>query len=414
MPLPPSHVPLITVKRRQRLIDRVAAIITTSAVLVAIGARAWLGDDAFITLRTIDNFVEGHGLRWNVAERVQAFTHPLWLGVLAVPYTVTHEAFLTTIATSLLISGAAIFMSRGVAGHEPGAMALVGIAALGSRAFIDYGTSGLENPLSHLLITLLCAEAWREQPRPHRAGLITACLGLTRLDLLLIAIPLCIGVLCRPGRLHHLRPFLTGLWPLAAWTAFSTAYYGVPVPNTAYAKLATGIPASDLARQGVTYLLESFSRDPSTLAAVALGIVAPWISGPAFLRPPSIALALALGYVVSIGGDFMSGRFLTAPFWLAVLILARATLQSWRLRWTVIALLTALSVTRPRLANRPALSGQRRASPYSSIRNRRRAEILSGDIRASNGSRCALVRWMARSRGQADALPRGRPLRPAG
>ena len=34
--------------------------------------NAWVCDDAYITFRTIDNFLHGHGLRWNVAERVQS------------------------------------------------------------------------------------------------------------------------------------------------------------------------------------------------------------------------------------------------------------------------------------------------------------------------------------------------------
>ncbi|MBK7217390.1 MAG: hypothetical protein IPH95_10125 [Candidatus Promineofilum sp.] len=34
--------------------------------------RAWMGDDAFITLRTVDNFVAGRGLVYNVGERVQS------------------------------------------------------------------------------------------------------------------------------------------------------------------------------------------------------------------------------------------------------------------------------------------------------------------------------------------------------
>jgi len=38
---------------------------------------AWVCGDAYITFRTIDNLVHGYGLRWNVDERVQAFTHPV-------------------------------------------------------------------------------------------------------------------------------------------------------------------------------------------------------------------------------------------------------------------------------------------------------------------------------------------------
>ena len=50
---------------------------------LALIRTAWMCDDAYITLRTVDNFVSGFGPRWNVAERVQAYTHPLWMFVLA-------------------------------------------------------------------------------------------------------------------------------------------------------------------------------------------------------------------------------------------------------------------------------------------------------------------------------------------
>ena len=43
---------------------------------------AWLSDDAYITFRTVDNALNGYGLRWNVADRVQSYTHPLWMFVM--------------------------------------------------------------------------------------------------------------------------------------------------------------------------------------------------------------------------------------------------------------------------------------------------------------------------------------------
>jgi len=52
---------------------------------------AWLSDDAFITLRTVRNFNEGYGLVWNTHERVQAYTHPLWMLLLSLTYFVTSE-----------------------------------------------------------------------------------------------------------------------------------------------------------------------------------------------------------------------------------------------------------------------------------------------------------------------------------
>ena len=61
---------------------------------------------------------------------------------------------------------------------------------------------------------------------------------------------------------------LIGFVPVVAWELFSLFYYGFPFPNTAYAKLKTGIPASELTRQGILYLQDSIARDPITLTAI--------------------------------------------------------------------------------------------------------------------------------------------------
>ncbi len=49
------------------------------AFLVALPLHFFLIDDAYITFRTVENFANGFGLTWNVTERVQAYTHPLWM-----------------------------------------------------------------------------------------------------------------------------------------------------------------------------------------------------------------------------------------------------------------------------------------------------------------------------------------------
>ena len=67
---------------------RVAAALAVTFVCVR---SAWVCDDAFITMRTVDNLVHGYGPRWNPAERVQTFTHPLWAMLLVPFYAVTRE-----------------------------------------------------------------------------------------------------------------------------------------------------------------------------------------------------------------------------------------------------------------------------------------------------------------------------------
>src|SRR5690349_20195203 len=76
--------------------------------LSVIGLNAWLCDDAFITLRSVKHLIEGHGPVFNVGWRVQSYTHPAWMLLLAVAWAVTREAFWTTISVALVVSGAAL------------------------------------------------------------------------------------------------------------------------------------------------------------------------------------------------------------------------------------------------------------------------------------------------------------------
>jgi arabinofuranosyltransferase len=104
--------------------------------LVVLLRTAWLGDDALISLRTVLNVTHGYGLTYNAAERVQTFTHPLWLGLLTLAYSVVGNVFYATfalsIATSLLVFALVL--------REARSTSQVWIAAgvlLTSRAFID-------------------------------------------------------------------------------------------------------------------------------------------------------------------------------------------------------------------------------------------------------------------------------------
>lgn len=293
------------------------------AVLGLVVKDAWVCDDAYITFRHVDHLWLGHGLQWNVGERVQASTHPLWLLALAALQPLTGEPFWSALGLGLVCSAAAVALFAWRA--APGAVGTVaGLGLLGaSKAFVDFSTSGLENALTHLLLVGAATAAGRERDRA--LGVLVGLLMLNRLDAALLVAPLVVWrLVATRGRAA------AALAPIAAipgaWMLFSLVYFGEPLPNTALAKLSQQIPAADRVARGLDYLANSWTWDPVTLPALGLGLVA----GLLVVRRDPLALALATGgalgaaYAVRIGGDFMSGRFLAAPLLCAALAVARA------------------------------------------------------------------------------------------
>jgi arabinofuranosyltransferase len=110
---------------------------------------AWVMDDAYISFRSVDNFVHGFGLRWNTFERVDAFTDPLWTLVLSVCAFVTREVYYTGLLLQIAFSVAAFIVIVMAMARTTAAAVVCSVVLAFSKAFVDYSTSGLENPLSH-------------------------------------------------------------------------------------------------------------------------------------------------------------------------------------------------------------------------------------------------------------------------
>ncbi|MFN2508700.1 MAG: hypothetical protein ABR589_07990, partial [Chthoniobacterales bacterium] len=240
---------------------------------------AWLGDDAYIPIRTIDNLLNGYGPRWNVDERVQVFTDPFWTFLIAAFYAVTHEIFLTTIVLSIVTSVAAVIVLVRYASASAAAGAAGLVALVSSKAFVDYATSGLENTLSYLLIGLFSAALFGQEITRQRLRyliLLYSLVGFNRLDLLLMLLPplAVAGWFCyRTSEVRFRTLILDGLvfsLPLWGWLVFATIYFGYALPNTYYAKLNTGIPPIEHLKQGFLYYINSINYDPATLLVMAL------------------------------------------------------------------------------------------------------------------------------------------------
>lgn len=302
----------------------IMAMLALGSILVR---NLWISDDSFITMRVADNFLHGYGLVWNVGERVQVFTHPLWLFLLIPLAHFIHDPYYVLYIPSFLISLGAIYLFLQRFAVRPRAIVLTAIALGGSMAFIDYSSSGLENPLTHLLLVLYLIVLFREDERPFRKllhlSLLTALGALTRFDAMLLLLPGLVWQfwLCRDEWRKALGVTLAGLLPLILWELFALFYYGFPFPNTYYVKARTGLDTYYLLKQGAAYFANSIRWDPFTLGAVLLGLITVGFQGNAKRLSVAMGIALYVLYILWIGGDFMSGRFFSAIFLMGLTLL---------------------------------------------------------------------------------------------
>ena len=306
---------------------------------------AWVSDDAFITFRSIQNWTHGYGLVFNVGERVQTFTHPLWLFLQSSFYLLSrlfnspfglNKLFYGNIVISLCLSviTIALFAFKIARSTQ---MAIVGTLILTlSKAYIDYSTSGLENPLSHFLtLCFLGLFLFKKEGEPHNVLGLSFLAGLTtlnRMDTVLIFFPALILIIWKSSnKLKTILNILIGILPVILWELFSVFYYGTPFPNTAIAKLNTGIDKLVLFNQGIHYFLNSLRLDTITLTVIAFALALTVLSKDMRRIAVAIGLGLYLCYILYIGGDFMSGRYFSLPLLAAVILLSTFDLKSFPL-----------------------------------------------------------------------------------
>jgi arabinofuranosyltransferase len=318
---------------------------------------AWVADDAFLTMRTVDNFVNGYGLRWNILERVQIYTHPLWMFLLSGFYYFIRDPFIVFYGLTLLLSLVTIYLF-GVKFATSPAKAVLGFSILiFSKAFIDYSTSGLENPLTHLLI-LIFLYIFLEKDHDLKTGFwlffIASLVAFNRMDTFLILIPALAWILYENRNIKMLVYAALGFLPFIFWELFSLLYYGFPFPNTAYAKLGTGISSLLLLQQGIRYAIDSIQRDPVTLFVIVLGILLALRSRNINIILAAMGIVLYFVYVIKIGGDFMSGRYFSVLLLAAsVLILKMTDMNFSRTNLAMLGLtvVLGLSASNPDLRN---------------------------------------------------------------
>ena len=287
----------------------------------------WQSDDSFRGYVMVKHLLEGNGFVYNIGERVCATTSPLYTLSCAIPYALTREMFFTTIILDVIYSAAAyyIFAYRICRTRE---QVLTGFFSLvGSKAFLSYTTSGLENSLLFLFIALFIWQYMKRDFFDQKHLLLLALtfsgIALTRMDNVLLFIPAIVFVFLakreNTGFLKCVGTGLLGLCPFFLWEAFSFLYFGSLVPNTAYVKIGTGITLTDYVKHGMIYYWYTFINDAVVITIPAVFIVMSLILRKIKYILVSGGIVLYGLYLLSVGGDFMMGRHFTEMLFISVL-----------------------------------------------------------------------------------------------
>lgn len=316
------------------------AVVAALALVAALNAWfvGYIADDAFIVFRYVKNAEAGHGLVFNVGERVEGYSTFLWLALLAAAHQVLPMVSLPTLARVggvLAAMGAVVLTARrspDAVGRRVPLMAAALLAA--DASFAAWAAAGLETPLFTLLVAAGAVDTMRVlegRPLTWRPGLWFALASLTRPDgplFLAVAAAFVVATEWWRGRftgrtaLLLFAPTLLLVGPHLVWRH---GYYGAWVPNTALAKVPGGL---DHLRDGFTYV-RNFTRERYTLAWVPLVLVLLARRRPVWLVYALTTLAVYLAYVMYVGGDSLGFfRFIVPVMPLMYLVAAFAVDES--------------------------------------------------------------------------------------
>ena len=278
-------------------------------------SHAWICDDFLITVRSILNFIHGFGPVYNINERVQSYTHPLWFFILSGVMAVTKEIFYSIVLTSVLFSFLAVLLMSKAHGFEKNPFSFIAFVLFitFSSAFMDYTSSGLENPLGYLLFSGL---VWCFYKNHYfYLPLLAALLFLTRYDYLFIFLPFLIFYLIQPKQWKgKLLSFSISGFIVLSWLVFSLYYYGSLFPNTYYAK-TIGYDIVTTIENSIMYYKATWNYDFLTLLPILFCFI--FIRSQLLNKKDKFLVFSVLPYLLYIfwiGGDFMMGRFLGTPF----------------------------------------------------------------------------------------------------
>jgi hypothetical protein len=273
--------------------------------------RGFIVDDAFITFRYVQQWVHGHGLVYNIDERVEGYSNFLWILLL---YPFTHFGVELTLAAKglgALLGLLTLYLTWQAAQQVEGPR-VAPLLLVATAPFAAWTIGGLETPLFTFLLFLSGYTFLEEEAKGkgYLSGFLFGLLALSRPEGLLFAL-VAFGfriwrlhsVQSRPAR-HDLLRLLTVGAVVVPYFLWRWVYYGYPLPNTLYAKSLGLHPRAFL--EGLFYLYQVLHSVGGIFFVGLLALFALTDPNPSLtVRFWSMGLGAYALFVIISGGDWM-------------------------------------------------------------------------------------------------------------
>jgi len=313
--------------------------------------KKMLIDDSFISFRYAKNLVEGHGLVYNIGERVEGYSNFLWVMLLALGLKLGFlpEIFFLFLAVPIHLAVLVLTYLLSLKVTRSRSYSLIAMLLVGFNHSIGgFAASGMETPLQmleflsvgYIIYTATCT-SWNIK-RTLILSFILSLSLLTRPDSLILAGCSAIAWY-HSNRDRKLIDYIAFLAPFAIivlpWLIWKYSFYGSLLPNSFNAKVR-GLSGVGFG----LYYFYLFVIYYALAPFIAL-VVWRWRSlyradhGAAYIALFSLIWSL---YVIWVGGDFVEFRFMTPILPFVFIVVLRSQLEFINDRWIVMALTFAL------------------------------------------------------------------------
>lgn len=193
-------------------------------------------DDALIYLRYIRNYMEGYGLVYNIGERFNALTSPLYSYFLVLSTFISSNLQLNNILISGIFLLFAVYIAALVFGNNIFEKLSI-VLVVGSFNYF-YFTFGMETSL-FLFLSMLSLYLYMYQ-RYYLLGLSLGLLFLTRGEGVFLSLVIVAHYLYSNKALPSFKYFVLPAVLVLANFIFNYYYYGTLLPETSSAKIGQG------------------------------------------------------------------------------------------------------------------------------------------------------------------------------